>query len=914
MKISRGRFGGLGTRVAARTFALFCLCAIVPIVVSAIVADRIVRTKLRDDAAARLVSTSKSYGLLVFERLRETDEALSGIAALGLADKLPLADIRSFRSSHFQVVDVVADDATSAAGPDARPTMLSLHGTQVRLTVVLERGPRRLRITATLDSAYLWNPDAVYLDSMRICVHGPNAEPLQCVGEDGIAQAGDTATSLAGEWSLFLAPRYGAASWLVRPEQPASVALKALSSFERTLPIVTLIGIGIAFLLSIVQLRRSHRPLALLTAAVEHMGRRGARRHVAIDTKDEYGNLAQAFNRMTGSLARQFELFRTLAQIDRMILEDPPTDILVEKILPALPSLLRASAVAVAVTARDAGPITIWWSSSAGTAVKQLETSAFTLDELTGMVDIRNPALTELGTLGNPRLLYGLPIEVQGNLRGALLLADPKSRGGSTRHARAFARRFAVALGSQQRRAALLKQAYYDGLTGLPNRQLFKDRLEREISHARRTQTQIALIYIDLDRFKNDNDSMGHSAGDALLRGVSEQLLPQLRESDTLARLGGDEFVVIAPGPQEQPAHVLAERLQAALREPIVVQGATCFAQASIGLAVYPQDGTDVESLLRSADIAMYRSKVAGRGVITYFEEAMNRDAQRRLLVEQRLRVALRCGDLGVEFQAKVNLNDGSLGGFEALARWNDSQLGEVAPAEFIAVAEECGLIDELGAWVLNEACSTYRKQRDQGIDLGQVSINVSMRQLRDNRLVMEVREALLRHAIAAEVLEIEVTESTLASNQREVSGLLETLRRMGVRIAIDDFGTGYSSMSVLSELPTDALKIDRSFVMTSASRRTSRSVVEAIISIAHLLGKSTVAEGVETSDQVRTLRELGCDFAQGYLFAKPVPAAELPAVIARVPAWRQIVSDAVVAEDRPRAAESDSRAGSRAG
>jgi diguanylate cyclase (GGDEF)-like protein len=903
MKISSARFGGLGTRVAARTFALFCLCAIVPIVMSAFVADRIVRTKLRDEAATRLVSTSKSYGLLVFERLRQTDESLSGIAALVLADRLPLADIRSFRSSHFEVVDVVsvvADVATSAAAKDARPTRLSLHGTQVRLTVLLEHGTRRLSITAALDPAYLWNPDAVNLDSMRICVYGPNAEPLQCVGEEGMPQAGDSTRFLAGEWLLFLAPRYGAGSWSVRTEQPASVALKALNSFERTLPIVTLIGIGIAFLLSIVQLRRSHRPLALLTEAVEHMGRRGARRHVAIDSKDEYGNLAQAFNRMTSSLARQLELLRSLAQIDRMILEDPSTDVLVGKILPALPSLLRAPTVAVAVIARDAGPITIWWSSSDATAVKKLETGAFALDALTGRVDIRNPALTELGTLGNPGLLYGLPIEVEGKLRGALLLADPESRGSSTRQARAFARRFAVALGSQQRQAALLKQAYYDGLTGLPNRQLFKDRLEREIAHAKRTQTQIALIYIDLDRFKNVNDSMGHSAGDALLRGVSEQLASQLRDSDTLARLGGDEFVVIAPGPQEQPAHVLAERLQAALREPIVVQGATCFAQASIGLAVYPQDGTDVESLLRNADIAMYRSKVAGPGGITYFEETMNRDAQRRLLIEQRLRVALRCGDLGVEFQAKVNLNDGSLRGFEALARWNDSQLGQVSPVEFIPVAEECGLINELGAWVLNEACSTYRKLREQGFDLGQVSVNVSMQQLRDDRLVNQVRDALLHHTMAAEALEIEVTESTLAGNQREVSGLLETLRRMGVHIAIDDFGTGYSSMSVLGELPTDSLKIDRSFVTASASRSTSRSVVEAIITIAHLLGKTTVAEGVETNDQVRTLRELGCDFAQGYFFAKPVRAEELPAVIARVPVWRQIVGDAVIAADRP--------------
>ena len=897
------RFAGLGTRVAARTFALFCLCAIVPIVVSALVADRIVRTKLRNDAATRLESTSKSYGLLVFERMRQTDEALTEIAALGLADRLPLDDIRAFSSSHFKVVDVVSDGAApTQRGPLLRQASLTLQGTEVRITVSQNRGPRRLQITAALDPSYLWNPDAVYLDSMRICVHGPAAEALQCVGdEDAVADA--AAKSLTGEWSLFLAPRYGAAGWSVQTQQPASVALSALDSFERTLPIATLIGIAIALLLSTVQIRRSHRPLALLTDAVEHMGRRGVHRHVTIDSKDEYGNLAQAFNRMAGGLSRQFELFRTLAQIDRMILDDPSTETLVAKILPALPALLHAPVVAVAVAGREPGTVVIWWSSSAASNVRSLRTSALTLDALIGKIDVHKTALAELNAHGNLQLLYGLPIEVEDNLRGALLLADPESRGSSTRHARAFARRFAVALGSEQRRASLLKQAYYDDLTGLPNRQLFKDRLERELAHAKRTQSQVALLYIDLDRFKNVNDSMGHSAGDALLLAVSKRLGTHVRESDTLARLGGDEFVLLAPGPAEAPAHVLAERLQAALREPIVVQDATCFVQASIGLAIYPQDGTDAEGLLRSADIAMYRSKQSGRGGITYYEETMNRDAQRRLLIEQRLRVALRSGGLSLAYQAQVDLNDGSLAGVEALARWKDAQLGFVSPAEFIAVAEECGLIDELGTWVLHEACATYQKLREQGIDLGHMSVNVSMRQLRDDRFVAEVRAALIRYAMSAESLEIEVTESTLAGNQKEVNARLETLRRMGVRIAIDDFGTGYSSMSVLGELPTDALKVDRSFVIESASQRTSRSVVEAIISIAHVLGKVTIAEGVETTGQVRTLRQLGCDFAQGYLFAKPVPAEELPAIVARVPAWREIVDGAATVHDRLKAA-----------
>ena len=878
------RFGGLGTRVAARTFALFCICAVVPIVISAIVADRVVRTKLSDAAASHLESTSKSYGVLVFERLRQTDEALTELATLALKDRLALNDIRAFRSSHFRVVDVGAGPALAA-----RRVSLSLHDTDVRVTVIEDNGPRTLQITAQLEPAYLWNADAVYLEAMRICVHGPAAEILQCVGEAPEADAGAADPSLTGEWTLFLAPRYGAPAWSVQTQQPTSIALSALQSFERTLPLVTLAGIITALLLSTVQIRRSHRPLALLTDAVERMGRRGLHRRVTIDTDDEYENLAQAFNRMASGLARQFELFRMLARIDRMILDDPSTDVLVEQILPTLPSLLHARVVAVAVASRSTGKLAIWWTSRDSTTVSHLQTDALTIDVLIGKVDVRIPALADAQDA--LPALHGLPIEVEGKLRGALLLADPQARGSSMRHARAFARRFSVALGSEERRESLIKQAYYDDLTGLPNRQLFKDRLERELAHAKRTNTRVALIYIDLDRFKNVNDSMGHSAGDALLLAVSKRLGSQVRDSDTLARLAGDEFVLIAPGPDEHPAHILAERLQASLRDPIVVQDATCFVQASIGLAVYPQDGADAEALLRSADIAMYRAKVGGRGGVMYFEEAMNRDAQRRLLIEQRLRVALRTSTLTLAYQAKVDLNDGSLAGVEALARWNDEQLGVVPPMDFIRVAEECGLIDELGTWVLHEACATYQRLRQQGIELGHVSVNVSMRQLHDGRFVDEVRDTLARLGMSPHALDIEVTESTLADNPSEVNALLDTLRKMGVRISIDDFGTGYSSMSVLGVLPTDALKIDRSFVIDCASQRTSRSVVEAIVSIAHVLGKVTVAEGVETLAHVQTLRALGCDFAQGYLFAKPVPAEDLPAVAARSAVWRDLVA-----------------------
>jgi diguanylate cyclase (GGDEF)-like protein len=894
MNASRARFAGLGTRVAARTFALFCLCAIVPIVTSAIVADRIVRTKLRHEAATRLAGISKGYGLAVFDRLQQTEEALAELATLGLAGKLTLDDIRTIDSSHYEVTAVTESLVRADPRSTTRPVALSLHGSQVRLTVFKESGARRLAVTATLRGPYLWNAEAFYLGRMQICVRGPAGQVLQCRGEEAPTDdVRDNVRMLTGEWSLFLMPRFGVDGWQVRTQQQASIALSALDSFERTLPLVTLIGIAIASLLSTVQIRRNHRPLTMLTEAVERMGRRGVHRHVKIETNDEYAHLGQAFNRMASGLARQFELLRTLARIDRMILDDPSTEALAQAILPKLPRLLSSPVVGMAVASPDRPNPIVYYATASATTVSCLHEDELQLAALVGQLDARSPELVALTASCDVQSVFGLPIEVEGSLRGVLLLADSGSRGSSMRHARAFARRFAVALGSEQRRDALLRQAYYDGLTGLPNRQLFRDRLERQLAQAKRSQMQVALLYIDLDRFKNVNDSMGHSAGDELLLAVSKRLAAQVRESDTLARLGGDEFVLIAAGLDDDPAHMLAERLQAALREPIVVHDANCFVEASIGLALYPQDGTDGEALLRNADIAMYRAKAVGRGGVMYFEETMNRDAQRRLLVEQRLRIALRERTLTLAYQPQVNLLDGSLAGVEALARWTDAQLGVVSPAEFIAVAEECGLIGELGSWALQESCSTYASLRLQGLELGHVSVNASMRQLRDERFVAEVRNALERTGMSARALEIEVTESSLADSPDEVIAVLNALRGMDVRISIDDFGTGYSSMSALGSLPTDALKIDRAFVLECASRHESRSVVEAIISIAHVLGKVTVAEGVETSGQLQTLRRLGCDFAQGYLFAKPLPAHELLTMAERATQWPEIVRNA---------------------
>ena len=906
--VSRGSFSGLGTRVAVRTYLMFCLCAGVPIVISTVIGYRIVTAKLQEHAASRLMETSKSYGLLVFERLRAADEMLFELADLHLRGNAPAPDLSGVGFRHFRFIDV-----DSAALSDEPPrsadalisdrtdrVSLSLHkaeaGSSVWLTVSRRAGTRQVRMTGALLDAYLWDADAITLNSTQICVNAPLGA-LQCVGES----PGNDAV-IRADWPLYLPPRYGARPWVIHSRQPEAVALDARASLRRILPITTLIAIAIALLLSVIQIRRSHQPLTLLTEAARRIGKRRFDQRLGIESNDEYAKLGRAFDRMADGLSRQFGLLRTLARIDRLILADPTMAAVMKRILPSLPGLLRSRVVAVALHAKEGVTVFMAGRGMMPARFVQLEMHGRDLPALMKAIDRQDGTLAEAGyqelaaASGAPKMT-GFPIEVATRLKGVLLLdgdvssVTPVQR----RLAQAFTRRFAVALGSEERRESLLRQAYYDELTGLPNRQLFKDRLGRELMHAKQANAPVALIYIDLDRFKNVNDSMGHGAGDELLQEVSRRFSSQIGVSDTLARLGGDEFVVIASHPKDEPAHVLAERLQFVLREPIVVQGSACFVRASIGVTVFPEDGETADLLLRNADIAMYRAKAAGRDGIAYFEDTMNRDAQRRLQVEQRLRVALRERTLQLAYQPKISLLDGSLQGVEALARWTDSELGPVSPVVFIAVAEECGLIEELGAWALHEACATFMKLQRAGLDLRHMSVNASMRQLREQRFLTDVTSALQRSGMSARSLEIEVTESMLADNPQKVAAVLEELRRLGVRISIDDFGTGYSSMAALSVMPADVIKIDRSFVTDCATTSAAASVVEAVISMAHALGKMTVAEGVETREQLFTLRRLGCDLVQGYLFARPMSEAELGLLPTRLDSWAGLIAESAV-------------------
>jgi len=417
--------------------------------------------------------------------------------------------------------------------------------------------------------------------------------------------------------------------------------------------------------------------------------------------------------------------------------------------------------------------------------------------------------------------------------------------------------------------------AHHDALTGLPNRLLFDDRFERAIEQARRAQQRCILLFLDLDSFKGVNDTLGHGVGDDLLRAVSVRLREALRRSDTLARLGGDEFVVLTGSAQPEDASHLAMKLLGALRDPFDLGGEQIRITGSIGIAVFPDHGTDRNVLMRAADIAMYSAKSQGRNRYQFFTTDMSERTQERMHMEQGLRRAIDNNALEVHYQPQLRLSDAHVIGVEALVRWPHPELGMISPARFIPVAEESGIIETLGMWVLRRACHDIVGLPDNDGRQMRLAVNVSVRQFMREDFVAHVLEVLTETGFPAESLELEITESTLQVIEHS-AGILDALKRLGVSISIDDFGTGYSSLSVLRGLPIDRIKIDRSFIIDLTESDDARAMIEAMLALGRSLRMTTIAEGIELSEQAELLLRLGCSEGQGYLFARPMSASQL--------------------------------------
>jgi diguanylate cyclase (GGDEF)-like protein len=927
-------------RVARRILVLFALCAFLPVLALALLSLGQARAVFTEHSKADLTAVSKAYALKVYERLLLANKALQQTALALRYGEAPADSVPPTPDGMYSSLTVV--------GPGVRPVPIFgralswpkiggfalAHLATDESVLIVERAsgvppkvvllhiidanrPERFALAAELNPDELWGSADGFSDPIGLCVIAETGAKLFCSpgepssdpaastravpaasaaspAEARSAEAGREAM-IAGQWQLFLKPKFYTPYWTVIATEPSSAAMAPVEKFSRIFVEVIGLSLLLVALLSVGQIRRTMGPLDKLIKGTRQLAGADFAHRVTIAADDEFGQLATSFNDMAARVGRQLDTLKVLAGIDQVILSRAGIDPVFGRVLAHILELAPARFAAIVVLEPDPAGQARMYTLAAGQADSP-ETSRIPVPpELIrriadhpdgvacGHLAQFPPAEPHAAAAGVPHVLM-LPILDRGHLCAfaCLGMADGARIAEDVLvPLRDLCDRVGVALSAAARDEQLIYQVRHDELTGLPNRLLFKERLSQEIASARREGRRLALLYIDLDRFKSINDSLGHTAGDELLEQTARRMRTCLRESDTLARLGGDEFAIIlsnVAGPQS--VTTVAEHIVESLSDPFVISQQESYVSASIGVAMYPSDGRDSEDLLKKADTAMYRAKDSGRGRFVYFEERMNAEAVERVALERELRQALLRSEFVLHYQPQLDLRTGRISGAEALLRWNHPTRGLVLPGVFIAVAEETGLIEPLGRWVLLEACAQHAAWRSAGVKPPRIAVNVSGRQFRRSDLVQVVEEALRQSGTPASALEIEVTESLFMGESAHAVAVLSQLRQMGAQVAIDDFGTGYSSMSYLKRLPVDVLKVDHSFIADMTDNHDTRAIAKAIINLAHTLNKSVVAEGVETAEQLVLLKRWRCNRVQGYHFSRPLPPEQFLALM----------------------------------
>lgn len=691
---------------------------------------------------------------------------------------------------------------------------------------------------------------------------------------------------------LILGPQFETCDWTFVQRTPALQASWLgwpLSLWLSMVALATLLAIALT---GARQIRHTLVPLQNLTASTRRLagGEAGAR--AAVHGKDEFADLARAFNDMAARIETQFAALNSQAAIDHAILAGVPIEAVIERIAHEVRTRLPDVGVAIAwIEDRDTLATVALGCAVGNEAVAFLERVALSESDRAAFADIVGDAMIEPGAARDKAWLAPhrphagvvvvLPVRDHEGTRAVMTAAVPATADADAlQPARDLRDRLAVAFSAWDRERQLAFRATHDSLTGLVNRNGLHEYLDAELRHADDGTRHIAVLFVDLDRFKDINDGLGHEAGDELLCLASARLQACVPSGAMVARQGGDEFVVVAPDTDEHDACAVAAEVVAQLARPFPLRGADRMLGASVGIAVAPEHGSSRDELLRRADAAMYAAKAAGRGRFALFSEAIDVRARDRVRFQSELPVAIGSGELAVYYQPRVRPNDGVVTSVEALVRWQHPQLGLIGPDVFIPLAEESDLIDRLGEWVLNQACAQMASWRRQGAAITRVAVNVSPRQFGFGHLPEQVKAVLARHGLAADDLELEVTESVMVGDATLARAQLAEIRRLGVTIALDDFGTGYSSMASLRQLPIDVMKIDRAFVkdlgQEDADRDGALAIIRTIAVMARALGMQLVAEGIETVAQADVLAAIDCDEFQGFYYGRPVPAAEL--------------------------------------
>jgi diguanylate cyclase (GGDEF)-like protein len=914
----------LRSGIVRRIVACFVVATLLPLATTVALSLETVRNLLREQSHVRLARAADDYAYALHDRLLAVDRELQELSirsdlvatrrdgdwgtlklsfrAVGIADSsgrvTPLfGKIESLPAFDAAQADRLTRGGTvlaSAARPSSMP----------RVFIAKRRASTEAeseRLVAEIDPAYLWRRPSNSPARAGICVGDANGLILSCPDEaaPGDLQQHalaledsrkrfeyDEVTWLADRHSLMLEPEFAGRSWSVVATERESDALAPIAELEAMLFVVAGVALLIVVVFSVTAICRALRPLEALREGARRVGEKDFSARVDVDGDDEFGQLAQSFNTMAARLGGEFKALVTLADIDHAILSRLDLDRVIEAVVMRMRAVVPADYVSVAIVDRNApAMVRVYTRDPSREDGLELERCAFSREDTEvllaypdGLWLDRSQAVTSyllpVARLGAASLLV-LPIVWQHEVVGTVVLGfatatilSDEERG----RARNLGDRVGVAFATAAKDDQLYFQANNDPLTALPNRLYFMDQLSRRLAQAQREPRQFALLVIDLDHFKHINDTLGHEAGDDVLRQTADRLRLCVRETDTVARLGGDEFTIVLPHIKSaRDSESVAQHIIESMAAPFVVAGTEQYLNASIGIALHPADGMTAEELLRNADTAMYRAKEGGRGRYVYFEERMNVAALARVSLERELRLAIERSEFTLWYQPQLDIRSGRICGAEALLRWDCPGKETRTPADFIQLAEDTGLIEPIGEWVLREACRQFCAWQADGLVLPLVAINVSLRQFRQAGFVERVGAVLRSTGMVPQALELEITEGLLHEANNAHAANLGPLHALGVSFALDDFGTGYSSLASIRRFPVSTVKIDRTFVADLRADDESGSVAAAVIATAHALRKRVVAEGVETETQAAILARLGCDQLQGHFCSPPL-------------------------------------------
>ena len=902
------------SRIARRIFGLFLVGSLVPLFVLAGWLSQRVGGEIERQAQEQIGAAARTYGRVTMEKLLAVSAVLPGAESRLAAPRAPELTAAAIvrHGSPEALFGSVAGSPIDVPIDETKPKVDLVQGANGYDVIVARRADDGT-VVGQVDPDFLWQTKDVLGRGMEVCVFGPLSlrTPVQCSAPlpaetlarlqaaRGAMASGRLAWSSEGDewltayWELFLPSRFAAAPWTIVVSQPRQIALESLGSLYRVVAEAAVLTLALIILLAGAQIRRTLEPLHELLRATRRIAEQNFTTPVKIASGDEFGDVGNAMNSMATQLNHQFASLRALADIDRLILETAAIETVLGTLLERLRSLVphgEHMVLMIDVDHRERGRV----YRASGLQPVALDRVAIT-PALHSWLSSRDAECSTTATqLASHGVSFGqwpatasayvAPLRVGDIVVGALIAIDAAGvefTPRETESIRELAVRVAVAVAAGNREAELFQRAHFDPLTGLPNRELLDDRLRQAVAQAHRDERRLAVLFIDLDGFKEINDTRGHRSGDELLKETGLRLSGVLRDADTVARLGGDEYAIVLPQVQSPlEAEAVAIKAIDALKKPYVIDGRESFVSASVGIALFPEDGSTAEELLRRADMAMYGAKDAGKSCHKFFAREMDEQLQERHALHHALRHALVGGEFFLVYQPQREFSTHRFKSVEALLRWRHPQRGLVSPALFVPILEETGLIGEVGAWVLRRALADFAEWRALGLPFERVAVNVSARQLQDPTFAETVIESLATAGLEGQHLEVEITEASIIGDFRTTNDALLRLLQQGVRVALDDFGTGYSSLAYLNELVFDTLKIDRAFVANLPTEK-SVAIVKAIIAVAGTLGKQVVAEGIETESQYRKLASLGCDVGQGYLLCRPLETAALVA-------WKQ--------------------------